>query len=139
MPYRAPRKEVAGRSFAEQKREIYARIQKLVRSQTGVRSNQDYAREIFDLVIEEVILAAAKDGSCRLNRGLGSLKVRQHPGGTKRLPTGEEVEYPAKRKIQLDAGQTTLAVLAVASNMGDAAIRKRLGTALRDFVDSKPA
>ncbi len=132
MPYSEPRKEATGRSFAEQKQEIYERIQALVWKRGGGRINLEEAREVFDLVMEEAILAASKDGVCRLNRGLGSLKVRHFPKGTRRLPTSEVVDYPARRKIQLDAGQTTLAILAARANAGDSAIRRRLGRAVRD-------
>lgn len=132
MPYSAPRTEVAGRSFAEQKQEIYEKIQAMVYKRTGERLNLGGARAIFDLVVEETILAASSDGACRLNRGMGSLKVRSFPGGTRRLPTGEMVKYPARRKIQFDAGQTTLEVMEGAANAGDASIRRRLKYAIRD-------
>lgn len=132
MPYSEPRKTATGRSFAEQKQEIYERIQTLIRMQTGQRVNLEEAREIFDLVTEEAILAASKDGVCRLNRGLGSLKVRHFSGGTRRLPTGEVVSYPARRKIQFDAGQTTASILEARANAGDAAVRRRLQRAIRD-------
>lgn len=134
MSYAGPRKAAVGRSFAEQKVEIYERIQGLVKARTGARINQEEAREIFDLVLEEAILAASQDGICRLNRGLGSLKVRHFPGGTRRLPTGDRVEYEARRKIQFDAGLTTLEILRAAGNAGDAAIRRRLRRAMRDFT-----
>lgn len=131
-PYGEPRKQATGRSFAEQKQDIYELIQRQVRDATDRRISLDTAREIFDLVTEEVILAASKDGVCRLNRGLGSVKVRMIPGGTRRLPTGDVVDYDAKRKIQLDAGQTTLAVLDANGNVGDAAVRRRMKRAMRD-------
>ena len=135
MPYGEPRKAATGRSFAEQKQKIYERIQAAVRKQTERRINLDDAREIFDLVTEEMILAASQDGVCRLNRGLGSLKVRHFKGGTRKLPTGERVEYPARRKIQLDAGQTTLSILESLPNAGDSAVRGRLKRAMRDGLE----
>ena len=134
MPYGEPRKAATGRSFAEQKQAIYERIQGAVRKHTERRINLDEAREIFDLVSEEMILAASQDGVCRLNRGLGSLKVRHFSGGSRQLPTGERVSYPARRKIQLDAGQTTLAILEAQANAGDSAIRRRLKRAMRDIL-----
>lgn len=134
MPYATPRKDVTGRSFAEQKNEIYGRIQTLVRTMTGERINREEARQIFDLSLEEAILAATTDGVCRLNRGMGSLKVKTYDGGTRRLPTGETVAYPEKRKIQLSPGQTTQEVLDAAPNLGDMVIRRRLDYASRDRI-----
>lgn len=100
-------REVAGTTYAAQKQDLYRKVRDLVRHHSGgARINLDQARDVAELVLEQALAAAARDGSFRLHDGLGHLKVRVRPAGRRQLPGGELVEYPAKRVLSFDQGLT---------------------------------
>jgi hypothetical protein len=112
--------EVAGTTYAKEKQAIYKLVQRAVwhltkegvpGKETGFWITLDEARKLFDLVMEEMMASAARCGSFRLPNGLGALKVKQLPGGNKRLPTGEWVDFGARLRMTYEGGLLTRALV----------------------------
>ncbi len=103
--------DVAGTTYAKEKRNIYALVQRAVGRMTEVQITLAEARQIFDLVMEEAVASAARCGSFRLPNGLGALKTKTIPGGEKKLPTGQTVDFEARTRLTYEGGLLTKALI----------------------------
>jgi len=95
---------------------IYAKLDEYVQTKTGKRIGKSGGRILFDTVVEEVFSAAAMTGGFRFNGGFGSLHVKTYAGGTRRLPSGQEVSFGERQKIRYEEGVVTKALV---KNGGD--------------------
>jgi len=86
------------------KEAIYIQIGKLVQEKTGKRIGKTGGREIFDLVVNEVFAAAARNGSLRFNGGFGALHQRQYQAGERRLPSGATTKFGIRTKLRYEEG-----------------------------------
>lgn len=103
------------------KEEIYIKIKELVKNKTGGKNiGKSGGRELFDLVVAEIFTLATKEGTIRLNGGFGSFHVRQYGSGSRRLPSGQQVEFGEREKLRYEEGVVVKALVENEGNLEEA-------------------
>ena len=102
------------------KESIYVSIGNLVQEKTGKRIGKTGGREIFDLVVEQVFAAAAREGQLRFNGGFGSLHQRKYQAGSRRLPSGETTTFGERTKLRYEEGVVVKALNDNGGNLEEA-------------------
>jgi hypothetical protein len=102
------------------KEAIYELIAEFVKSKTDKRIGKSGGRIIFDLVVDNVFAAAAKDGTFRFNGGFGSLHVRQYGAGSRRLPSGQQTTFGEREKLRYEQGVVVTALIENEGNLEEA-------------------
>lgn len=106
MPKQKGKKELTS------KESIYQQIGDMVKEKTGKRIGRTGGRAIFDFVVKRVFQTATEEGSFRFNGGFGSLHVREYQPGSRRLPSGQEVEFGERKKLRYEEGVVVKAMVA---------------------------
>jgi len=83
---------------------IYERMGAMIKEMTGKRVGMAGGRKVFDKVVEEVFIEAAKEGTFRFNAGFGSLHVKNYGAGERRLPSGQITTFGERQKLRYEEG-----------------------------------
>jgi hypothetical protein len=93
------------------KEAIYDMMAEWVLQKTGKRIGKSGGRHLFDMAVDNIFAAAAKDGAFRFNGGFGSLHVRDYKAGSRRLPSGQETTFGERQKLRYEEGVCVSALI----------------------------
>jgi nucleoid DNA-binding protein len=121
------------------KEKIYERIGQFVVDKTSKRIGKTGGREIFDMVVEGIFELATANKTVRLNGGFGSFHVRDYGKGTRRLPSGTQVEFDERSKLRYDEGVVVKELVKNGGNLQEALKARGVRGANKDPADKKAA
>jgi nucleoid DNA-binding protein len=102
------------------KEAIYIKLGEMVKDKTGKRIGKTGGRELFDVVVGEIFALATKEGTVRLNGGFGSFHVRDYQSGSRRLPSGQQVDFGERKKLRYEEGVVVKALIGNGGNLDEA-------------------
>lgn len=108
----AEKVEKAKTEAPNSKERIYEKIRDYIENRTDVRFGVTASQELFNLILEGVFTAAAKDKSFRFNGGLGALHIRKYAPGQRTTPRGQVVTFGERFKMRYEEGVVTAKLVA---------------------------